>query len=154
MNTNSVGIRLKASNGSRGNCFSGNTFSCFASSVTAVGIDAGLLACVVVGNKVSSVTTLLTVRGSDANTIIRNNLGYATETDGTATVANGTTSIAVTHGLAATPNLQDISVTPTNDLGNASQFWISTPTSTQFTINVDADPGAGTATFVWKAWIY
>lgn len=91
------------------------------------------------------------IQDAGTSTRIRNNRGYVTENNGTATVANATTSIAVTHGLSTTPALDDISVTPTNDLGNATKFWISTPTSTQFTINVDADPGAGTATFVWTA---
>jgi hypothetical protein len=71
--------------------------------------------------------------------------------NGNATVANGSTSIAVTHGLEETPGLSDIQVTPTNNLGNATKFWVSNPTSTQFTINVDADPGATTATFAWQA---
>lgn len=83
--------------------------------------------------------------------IARDNIGYVTEANGTATVANGATTAVVTHGLAQTPDLQDIAVTATNNLGNATKFWISTPTSTQFTITVDADPGAGTATFVWTA---
>lgn len=71
--------------------------------------------------------------------------------NGTATVLDGTTSIVVTHGLVGTPTLQDIRVTPTNDLGTAAKFWTSTPTATQFTIHVNADPGAGTAAFVWDA---
>jgi hypothetical protein len=71
--------------------------------------------------------------------------------NGTATVANGATTTVVTHGLSVTPTLQNISVTPTNNMGNATKFWISTPTSTQFTINVNTDPGATTATFVWTA---
>lgn len=77
--------------------------------------------------------------------------GFPTQASGTATVANGTTSVVVTHGLALTPALKDIVVTPTNNLGNAAKYWISTPTATQFTINVNADPAAGTATFAWKA---
>lgn len=81
----------------------------------------------------------------------RDNIGYVTETNGTATVANGATTSVVTHGLAQTPALQDISITPTNSMGNSTKFFISTPTSTQFTINVDVDPGATTATFVWTA---
>jgi hypothetical protein len=81
----------------------------------------------------------------------RNNRGFVTENNGTATVASGTTSIAVTHGLTnQTPALDDIQVTPTNNLGSAALFWISAPTSTQFTINVDVDPGATTATFAWS----
>jgi hypothetical protein len=71
-------------------------------------------------------------------------------TSGTATVASGQTSIVVTHGYGATPVLQDITVTPTNNLGSAAKFWISTPTSTQFTINVNADPTGSGATFVWR----
>ncbi len=41
-------------------------------------------------------------------------------------------------------------MTPTNNLGNAAKFWISDVTGTQFRINVDADPGESTATFVWS----
>jgi parallel beta-helix repeat protein len=81
----------------------------------------------------------------------RNNVGHVTEANGTATIISGTTSVAVTHGLAVTPALKDISVTPTNSLGNAAKYWISSPTSTQFTISVNADPGATTATFAWEA---
>lgn len=86
-----------------------------------------------------------------ATTIIRNNIGWVTENSGTATVANGTTSIAVNHGLSVTPGLANIALTPTNNLGSATKFWISGVTSTQFTVNVDVNPGATTATFVWLA---
>jgi hypothetical protein len=83
--------------------------------------------------------------------VIRDNQGYATESSGIAAAAQGTTSITINHGLAMTPVLKDITVTPTNSLGNATKFWVSNPTSTQFNINVNADPGATTATFAWKA---
>lgn len=79
------------------------------------------------------------------------NVGFASEANGTATIASGTTSIVVTHGLGITPALKDIRVTPTNNLGSAAKFWVSSPTSTQFTINVNVDPGATTATFAWEA---
>ncbi len=84
-------------------------------------------------------------------TIVRNNIGWTTENSGTATVANGSTSIAVSHGLSTTPALSNVTVMPTNNLGNAAKFWISGVSSTQFTINVDVDPGATTATFAWFA---
>lgn len=71
---------------------------------------------------------------------------------GTATVLNGTTSIVISHGLKKTPVLKDIQVTATG-WGNAAKCWISNATATQFTINVDADPGVSTATFVWNAHI-
>lgn len=86
-----------------------------------------------------------------ANTIVRGNIGYKTENSGTATIPNGQTHIDVTHGLAVTPTVDDITVTPTNIMGNATKFWISGVSATEFIITVDADPGAGTATFAWKA---
>ena len=67
-----------------------------------------------------------------------------------ATVANATTSIVVNHNMGFTPHASEIYIIPTNNLGNAAKWWISTITSTSFTINVNVDPGAGTATFAWK----
>lgn len=88
--------------------------------------------------------------GSSAGTIMRNTRGYTSESTGLATVASGQTTIVVTHGVAVTPTVRNITVVPTNNLGSATKFWISTVTSTQFTINVDVDPGAATAMFVWR----
>jgi hypothetical protein len=95
-------------------------------------------------------TAGLTRSGTLTNMTIRYNLSYVTESNGTATVTSAATSVVVSHGLGVTPALKDIVVTPTNNLGTATKYWISTPTSTQFTINVDAAPGATTATFVWS----
>jgi len=89
--------------------------------------------------------------GANANGIIRNNIGFVTENKGTATVANGTTSIAVNHGLSYTPVAGDISVTPTNSMCSHTKFFVGTYTSTQFTITVNIDPGVSTATFAWRA---
>ena len=86
----------------------------------------------------------------EAGVVIRNNQGYATENSGTATLVNGQTSIVVTHGLAVTPVAGDIMVTPMESLGSASEFYIDTYTSTQFTIHVDSDPSAD-VDFAWKA---
>jgi hypothetical protein len=89
------------------------------------------------------------IEAGGTNTIVRNNIGWKTENGGTATVADGTTTIDVTHGVDTTPTLGTIAITPTNNLGNAAKFWISGVTNTKFTINVDADPGVTTATFSW-----
>lgn len=96
--------------------------------------------------------TVAAVESGGLGTVVRNNLGWVTENTGTATVISGTTSIVVNHGLAQTPVLGDISLTPSNSMGTATKFWISNVTAAQFTINVDVDPGATTATFVWSAW--
>lgn len=86
-----------------------------------------------------------------ANSKIRKSLrGYVTENKGTATVADDATSVDVTHGLSKTPVAQDIVVTPTNNLGDASFYWISDVGATTFRINIDSDPGVSTATFAWQ----
>jgi hypothetical protein len=69
---------------------------------------------------------------------------------GTATVANGTTNIDVTHGYGATPDVSQLHITATNNLGSATKWWVSNIGGTTFRINVNADPGATTATFSWR----
>lgn len=74
----------------------------------------------------------------------RDNRGWATDATGTATVAAGATSVVVAHGLARTPAVAGITVTPASapDLMGAGRFWISAVTATNFTISVDVAPGA------------
>lgn len=105
---------------------------------------------VVVNNLVSSNKSSQVVYSTASNTIVRDNYGYITDSSGTATIESCCTTITVEHGLDITPELKDILVTPTNNLGSAVKYWISKPTATHFTINVDADPGDTTATFSWK----
>jgi hypothetical protein len=87
-----------------------------------------------------------------ASTILGHNTNGGHENEGSATIASGATTVVVTHGLDFTPNAQDITLTPTNnptvDPGNV---WISTITSTQFTINCRTNPSTTGAIFSWKA---
>lgn len=84
------------------------------------------------------------------STTIRSTYGYVTENSGTATIANGNTSIVVTHGLATTPTR--VQITPRENPTNAVSFWwVDTLTATQFTININADPGASGLDFDWRA---
>lgn len=78
------------------------------------------------------------------------NKGFKTEARGSTTLGAGVTSIAVNHGLAITPSIDEISVTPRSNLTAAgiSSFWITNATSTQFTVNLDANVGG--ADFAWK----
>lgn len=80
----------------------------------------------------------------------RRNHGYITENGGPATIANGTTSIALNHGLAFTPATGDIMVAPIVAWGNMTQFYVGNYTSTQFTIYADQDPGQDVH-FTWWA---
>lgn len=113
---------------------------------------ASVTGCLIEGNRVVGVplfNSSATLPG--AQYTIRNNIGYTTKASGTSTITSGNTTVVVAHGLDRTPTAKDISVTATNDLGDATKYWISAVGATTFTINVDADPGATTATFAWTA---
>lgn len=74
------------------------------------------------------------------------------ENTGNASISSGSTSVVVTHGLVIAPQGSEITLTfggnPTNDVGFP---YISSVTSTQFTINVRSDPGAGGLSIGWRA---
>jgi len=111
---------------------------------------------VVVGNKIMATGiaygTAPIILPAGTGNLIRHNGGYVTEAKGTATVASGTTSIAVTHGLGGTPALSDIKVTPTNDPTAAPvRWWVSAVAATTFTITTNVNPGASGMTFAWQA---
>jgi hypothetical protein len=73
-----------------------------------------------------------------------------TAESGTATIASGSTSVVVNHGLATTPTR--VLVTPRENPTNAVSFWwVDTLTTTQFTIHVNTDPGASNLDFDWRA---
>lgn len=105
---------------------------------------------VILGGNFASTTTVLSSK--PATSKVHFAKGYVTENSGTATIANGNTSATVSHGLAVTPTLDDISVVmgenPTNDPGN---IWVDTITSTQFNINCRNDPGASGLDVAWRA---
>ncbi|PPE71807.1 hypothetical protein C3942_21670 [Solimonas fluminis] len=91
------------------------------------------------------------IADAGGSTEIRANRGFATDNKGTATIGAASTSVNVTHSLGRTPNIADISVTPTNQPTSAAKFWISGVTATQFTINCDAAPGGTGWSFGWRA---
>lgn len=90
--------------------------------------------------------------GSATNIIARNVKGYVTQAHGTDSIASGTTSKTVSHTLNVTPTLGQFSFVfgenPTNDI--TKNPWIDTITSTQFNLNVAADPGASNLDFGWQ----
>jgi hypothetical protein len=75
--------------------------------------------------------------------------GFLTNNSGTATITAATTSVVVTHGLSATPAAANISVTPTNNEAHGN-LYITTITSTQFTINCTSAP-TNNLTLSWAA---
>lgn len=74
---------------------------------------------------------------------------------GIATVEDGSTAVRVVHGMDGSEmTLGDIAVTPTNDLGNATTFWVENLDDTSFVIRVDKDPGPNSARFSWNGEIH
>lgn len=81
---------------------------------------------------------------------INNNIGYITESSGSATILNTTTSIVVTHGCSYTPTATDISITPTATCTNdPGMIWVSAVDGTNFTVNCMRDPGVSGLAFSW-----
>ena len=76
------------------------------------------------------------IAGMQADTVVRRNTGYVTESRGSATIADTTSSIVVTHGLSASPN--SVVVTAR---GNEA-VWVSARTATTFTISRAGTAGA------------
>jgi len=56
---------------------------------------------------------------------------------GTATITAGNTYVDVTHGLAITPDINRIKITPKDNLGGRN-WWVSNVTSTTFRINISS----------------
>lgn len=88
--------------------------------------------------------------GVSQTKIIRNNRGYISENNGTATIANGTSSIAVNHGLADTPTHVLIAFAGAQDAGAHAYVAPGSLGATQFTITYSAVAGAG-RDFWWRA---
>ena len=76
---------------------------------------------------------------------------YVTRNSGTATMLINTGAIVVNHGLATTP--VRVFVTMTSSPGLAVSTWVSSLTTTQFTINTSSNVTAAT-TFNWRAVLY
>jgi hypothetical protein len=99
---------------------------------------------------VSGLPTRARVRNMRGYNFVTSAPAFVTENYGSASITSGNTSIAVSHGLSMTPTLNQISVTPQTSLGSAGYWYVSGVTSSQFTINVNTNPGQ-TVIFGWIA---
>jgi hypothetical protein len=91
----------------------------------------------------------ITVIGAQT-TIVRNNgQGTICEKTGSVTLLSSATSVTVTHGLSYTPSIDDVRITPRNDITPAVRLWVTNMTSTQFTINSNVSP-AGNCLISWS----
>jgi len=80
-------------------------------------------------------TTNITKAG--ASTRVRDNYGYVTENNGTATITSGDTYVDVTHGLDVIPSLTKIQLVPLDNLSGRS-LWVSNASSSTFRINISS----------------
>lgn len=70
---------------------------------------------------------------------------------GTGLIPSGSTTVTITHALGYTPFLQDILIFPAADITSPIyNIWVNTITSTQFQVNVTADPGTVGFAFGWR----
>ena len=90
-----------------------------------------------------------TVKHTDGNVVWGVNPGYTTDNTGVAIIAANQTEVVVDHGLVAVP--ASVQLTPANNLGTTSKYWVDQLTERQFQIKVEAAPGAPTAVFHWRA---
>jgi hypothetical protein len=103
----------------------------------------------------TTVTTPTVWTVTPTSLLIRGIRGIVTQTCGVAVIANGTTSIAVTHGITGLPtgklSLKHVMVNFGESPGSSAKFWVTSVGDTQFTINVNADPAqVGGADMVWQ----
>lgn len=105
-----------------------------------------------IDNWFNSCTTAVDVVNK-ADLYFKNNYGFVTENSGyPETIPSGSTSVVVTHGLALTPDYQDIRLTPVDTTTNSvGPLYITAKSSTTFTVSCRADPGASGYKFAWSA---
>lgn len=105
-------------------------------------LNAAVTGVVITDNRIAGASGAA-IAGMQADTVVRRNIGYVTEARASSTIADATSSIAVTHGLAVAPTA--VAVTPR---GNEA-LWVSGRTSTNFTVNRAGTSGA--LGFDWQA---
>jgi len=122
-----------------GNTFIGNSFYCSGVANKANILGGVIRSTLVVGNRLSSTNAAIinmVLRGGTGSDIVgfiaQNNSGYITRNSGNALFA-GAIRVPVIHGLANTPNIQDIQLTAQGPVD--APPWVSDVTSTQFIIN-------------------
>jgi parallel beta-helix repeat protein len=104
----------------------------------------------IIGNEITAATEVNILGGSVL--YARDNIGWVTQNEGNTSILSGTTSITVNHGLDVTPVARDFTVVQSGvSTVAAGNIWITSVTSTQFTINCQTNPGASGLPLEWKA---
>jgi len=107
---------------------------------------------IVVSNCIFKNNTTPVTFGSPTHMILRDNIGYITESSGSSEITGtgSDTSFTISHGLATTPS--QVLVTPTNSSMASATWWVSAKSSTTFTITFSSAPSNGDKlSFDWYA---
>lgn len=121
----------------------------------AIGIGAGCTNFTVTDNHVNGNATGGILDGSSASVDkhISGNIGYVTRNKGTGTVIIGQTVATITHGLAVTPNAEDIRVTmvssPTSS--GVASLWVTAIGATTFQIVTNTAVVGSNLSVAWEA---
>lgn len=95
---------------------------------------------IIMGNYVEN-ANYTNINRRHPDTRVVGNIGTSYTTQDTVTITSGSTSATTGNHPHDHLEPEDISVTPRGSLGNASEWWVTGPSSGQYTVNVDSDPG-------------
>lgn len=91
---------------------------------------------------------------ANAPVLVRDNRGYVTRAKNSVTVAAGTASLSVSHGMTRDfESVNNVRLTPRTSLGGLD-YWVTDPTAGDgaFTINLSANAPAGGISFSYEVW--
>lgn len=91
------------------------------------------------------------IPGASTGGLIRDNYGYKTENSGTTAFGAAVTSVtSIAHGLNVTPAAKDFNLQYVADPLAGGHAWVSSITSTTFSLNVKTAPGGAGTTVGWQ----
>jgi hypothetical protein len=91
------------------------------------------------------------IPGASTGGLIRDNYGYKTENSGTTAFGAAVASVAsIAHGLNVTPAAKDFNLQYVADPLAGGHPWVSSITSTTFTLNITTTPGGSGTTVGWQ----
>ena len=80
---------------------------------------------------------------------IKQNPSFTTENTGTAQITAAVRFVVITHSISVTPSASQISITPLDDMGSSTKWFITEIGATTFKLNVDQVPGSD-INFEWR----
>ena len=135
------------------NCRIGGSFGFGNNTASAINIGAGSDGFIIMGNDLrNNNSAAIAGPGLNAgsNYLIKDNLGWVTYNYGNSSVATGTLSATIAHGLSGNPVVGafQIVITPTSGQLAGNQLYISATTGSTFTVSMTSTAGAP-ITFSW-----